>query len=551
MIATPPPAEPQSISASAISFVVEEERPARPRPGPTNLTGNWPRLSWDTSYSSAADSLLRDATIAEPAAAAQPDTPRITTARGTLSPNRAACPVSANPTSAGYEGSCDASHPPQDHDIVSICERLHRFFGDKEEYTKFLACRGESAQQLLDLLQDLLDYDPNPDTTNRRRIFKALIRLSRDSKLHPQCLKLPGVTETQVVAGGTFSDVYKGLLCGQNVAIKTMRVFVDSDIDALLKEFSREALIWRQLCHPNLLPFFCLFYLHGRLCLVSPWMENGHLRAFLKKGSCDMDRLLSLVLDVALGLAHLHKKGVVHGDLKGDNIFITPSFRACIADFGLSFVITSCSSLQFTNSSKHTQGGAIRYQAPELHRGWNKDLRSDIYAFACVVHEMLTGKAPFAELYTEGAVIQAVHEGRRPSRPASCPDGLWDLLQDCWDERPDLRPTASQVVERLEGPDIKAERAESTPDWDEKFTAKFRRNLRGSRASFPSWAQFERIIIGDDHDSVPRPVEGLAPRFGQVAGESSGQEQEVDSDGNHETKRPRTAEPTFSPVQRT
>ncbi|KAJ7606524.1 hypothetical protein FB45DRAFT_949938, partial [Roridomyces roridus] len=110
---------------------------------------------------------------------------------------------------------------------------------------------------------------------------------------------------------------------------------------------------------------------------------------------------------------------------------------------------------------------------------------------------MLTGKPPFAELYMDGAVIQAVLAGRRPSRPASCPDGLWDLLQDCWEEQPDSRPPISQVVERLEGSHIQAEQTESTPDWDEKSTAKFRRNLRGPRESFTSLALFERTIFGD------------------------------------------------------
>ncbi|KAJ7835152.1 hypothetical protein B0H13DRAFT_1457805, partial [Mycena leptocephala] len=70
---------------------------------------------------------------------------------------------------------------------------------------------------------------------------------------------------------------------GQRVAIKVMRVFWDSDIDAVLKEIGREALIWHQFSHPNLLPFLGLYYSHGRLALVSPWMENGHIRAFLKK----------------------------------------------------------------------------------------------------------------------------------------------------------------------------------------------------------------------------------------------------------------------------
>ncbi|KAJ6470341.1 kinase-like protein, partial [Mycena sanguinolenta] len=255
------------------------------------------------------------------------------------------------------------------------------------------------------------------------------------------------------------------------------------------------------LCHPNLLPFFGLYYFHGRICLVSPWMENGHIRAFLKKESLDTDRLLSLILDIALGLEHLHDKGVVHGDMKGDNIFITPSRRACIADFGLSSLITCMSSIQFTNSSKRSQGGTIRYQAPELHRGSHNDFFSDIYAFACVVYELVTEKAPFPELYLDGAVITAVLAGRRRSRPAACLgmpalDRLWDLLQSCWQNQPEIRPTAVQLVERLMGPDIQATIKQSVTDWDERFTSRFRRHNLSQRP-LPSVIEFEQMIFGD------------------------------------------------------
>lgn len=57
------------------------------------------------------------------------------------------------------------------------------------------------------------------------------------------------------------------------------------------QEFGREALIWRQLSHPNLLPFYGLYYLDSRLCLVSPWMENGHLLEFLRNAPLDTNRL--------------------------------------------------------------------------------------------------------------------------------------------------------------------------------------------------------------------------------------------------------------------
>ncbi|KAJ7740618.1 kinase-like domain-containing protein [Mycena metata] len=388
------------------------------------------------------------------------------------------------------------------HDISAVIQRLGKLFHlEKASYDKFLACRGASAQQLLDLLQDLLDYDVDAATMNRRRLFKALIRLSVESKLYPRCLTLTGLQQERLVAGGSFGDVYKGWLCDQSVAIKMMRVFEESDIDALLKEFGREALIWRQLSHPNLLPFFGLYYFQQRLCLVSPWMENGHMRAFLKKRLYDTDYLLSLILDVALGLEHLHDTGVVHSDLKGDNIFVTPSGRACIADFGLSSIITSVSSIQFTHSSKPTQGGTTRYQAPELLRGGHNDTLSDIYAFAGVAYEILTGTPPFPDLRTDGAVVTAVLGGCRPLQPDSCSgtpslDSLWKLLQDCWEEKPAMRPTAAQIVQRLMSPDIQATKMQSAPDWDESFTSRFRRYL-ASRRPLPSFSKFECIIFGD------------------------------------------------------
>ncbi|KAJ7661734.1 kinase-like domain-containing protein, partial [Mycena olivaceomarginata] len=341
----------------------------------------------------------------------------------------------------------------------------------------------------------LLDYDPNLVTANRRKLFKALIKLSAGSKLYPRWRVDPLVMFMQ--------DCFKV----KTSAVKMMRVFGQSDIDTLLKEFGREALIWRQLSHPNLLPFYGLYYYKERLCLISPWMENGHIRLFLKKKSYCSDCLLSLILDVALGLEHLHTIGVVHGDLKGENIFVTPSHRACIADFGLSSIITSISSIQSTRSSGNSQGGTARYQAPELHRGGHNDQQTDIYGLACVVYELLTGTAPFPELHTDIAVAMAVLAGRRPSCPLSCTgtpslDSLWNLLQKCWDEHPQNRPTASQLVQSLMGDAIQAQKVESVPDWDERSTSRFRRHLNLHNQPLPSVDEFERMIFGDGRIGV-------------------------------------------------
>ncbi|KAJ7821966.1 kinase-like domain-containing protein, partial [Mycena leptocephala] len=361
-----------------------------------------------------------------------------------------------------------------------------------------LACRETDAQTLLDLLQDLLDLDSF--SFSKPLILKALLRLSRESGLHPRCFVLPEVHKVgnQVAAGG-FGDLWKGLVHNINVSVKIMRVFEDSDVQAILNKFSREALIWRQLAHPNILPFFGVYYLDNRLCLVSPWMENGNIMKFLEINKPATGVRLSLILDVALGLQYLHNANVIHGDLKALNILVTPSGKACIADFGVSS-ITHAMPLLFTTTTANRRGGTARYQAPELFQeGWNH-FGSDVYAFACVCYEIMSGTIPFREFSKDTAVMFAVIEGKRPLRPMSCTgttvlDSLWELLTNCWEGRAEMRPQAPQIVERLEGPSIRAKTMSSTTDWDNQFTSRFRCSLQTTDLLL-SLTQIEHILFG-------------------------------------------------------
>ncbi|KAJ7898110.1 kinase-like domain-containing protein [Mycena leptocephala] len=201
-------------------------------------------------------------------------------------------------------------------------------------------------------------------------------------------------------------------------------------------------------------------------------MQNGNIIEFIRREPANTDRL-SLILDVARGLEYLHEQQVVHGDLKAINILVTPSGRACIPDFGLSSV-ENVMTLQFPHSTASTRrGGTTRYQAPELFEGKKHHYGSDVYAFA----------------YIDGT---ASH----PPRPMLCSDSLWELLQNCWVGNAEMRPTAPQIVERLEGPSIRATTTSSTTDWDDKFTSKFRRSLQ-TQPLLPSVTQIERMLFGD------------------------------------------------------
>jgi serine/threonine protein kinase len=111
------------------------------------------------------------------------------------------------------------------------------------------------------------------------------------------------------------------------------------------------------------------------------------------------------------------------------------------------------------------------------------------------IPEILTGQRPFHDL-NDMAVMFHIVGGKRPPRPMSCSDSLWELLQNCWLENAEMRPTAPQIVKRLEGPLIRATTTSCTTDWDDKYTSKFRRSLQ-SQPLLPSVTQIERILFGD------------------------------------------------------
>ncbi|KAK7026373.1 kinase domain-containing protein [Favolaschia claudopus] len=385
--------------------------------------------------------------------------------------------------------------------LIYLTARLVDSLQNRDVYDVFLKHRGTDAQHLLDLLQDLLDLEAFSVT--RPMLFKAMCRLSRASNLYPRCFTLTGLHKVGTqVAGGGYGDIWKGLVRGQSVCVKILRIFQEGDIAMAVKDFGAEALIWRQLCHPNVLPFFGLYYIEQRLCLISPWMQNGNIMEYVRVNSPDIRRRFSMILDVASGLEYLHAQATVHGDLKGINILVTPSGRACIADFGLSIIVNAMT-LRVTTSTIANRGGTARYHAPELFRETGvKTFASDIYAFGCVAYEIITGAIPFRELSNDMNIMFRVLDGKRPEQLPSCTgtpalDSVWELLQMCWDGEQQKRPKADEIIKRLSQAPITAATTPMESDWDDQFTAKFRRSIN-MQPLLPSVNQLERMIFGEE-----------------------------------------------------
>ncbi|KAL0569149.1 Rho guanine nucleotide exchange factor [Marasmius crinis-equi] len=338
-------------------------------------------------------------------------------------------------------------------------------------------------------MQQLTD-SPSVSPEMRSKIFQAMLRLSKNSGLHPQCLEIQNVKRfgKYPINSGGFGEVWKGVIgdSSQHVCLKIVKIYYDSNIEQLAKQCLREAILWRQMKHPNVLPFLGVYKLeHDRqLCLISPWMEHGNLVQYLKTTPRENVDHYTLTHDVAAGLSYLHMIKIAHSDLKGINILITDDLRACIGDFGLSRV-KDTRGLEMTPSAARP-GGTGRWLARELLVGGVPSKETDMYAYGCVCLEIFTdGKQPFVEKPSDAAVILAVMEKKQPLRPEGIPDAMWTLMQSCWDANPASRPTAGQVVDEIIG--MHAPKSINTaPQWNESTFTQIWGNVDHQSPEIPS-----------------------------------------------------------------
>ncbi|KIO26279.1 hypothetical protein M407DRAFT_74666, partial [Tulasnella calospora MUT 4182] len=144
-----------------------------------------------------------------------------------------------------------------------------------------------------------------------------------------------------------------------------------------------EAGVWSSLKHPRVLQFLGIHKMEDELYLVSEFAENGSLPGFLKRRP-DVDRK-RLVTEIAEGLAYLHQCGIIHGDLKGNNILVSRDEHVQLCDFGPAKHVTSRTSTSLRGT------GSIPWQSPELLQdACKRTFQSDAYAFGITVYEVRT-----------------------------------------------------------------------------------------------------------------------------------------------------------------
>ncbi|KAG6861955.1 hypothetical protein C0995_009139 [Termitomyces sp. Mi166 len=342
-----------------------------------------------------------------------------------------------------------------------VCSLLANVQRDQDKLRILLSLKGNAAQRLLDSFQLLLDIDALT-ISSRSILVTALVKLSHKCDMYPQPLDLATVNrEEDPFANTGFFEIYKGRLQNRMICLKVVTANTLSIQSKLVKEYFREAVLWSQLAHPNVLPFYGIHRLgdrRNRVAFVSPWMQNGDVHTFLQENPDTSRR--HLLLDVACGMAYLHTNSIIHGDLRGNNVLIHDSGRACLADFGMASFRDAYDQQDSAFFSSASASGSVGYQAPELFNHNKNSVRNeatDVYAFGMLCYEMFTGTLPFSEVAPDLALITAVRQGRRPILPSGprChlrgfDSSIKKLMQDCWSQYPRKRPSARRIVEYLE-----------------------------------------------------------------------------------------------------
>ncbi|MEO8140945.1 MAG: protein kinase, partial [Gemmatimonadota bacterium] len=237
----------------------------------------------------------------------------------------------------------------------------------------------------------------------------------------------------------------------RKVAVKVLRPELAASLGP--DRFLREIKIAAQLQHPHILPLLDSGEADGFLYYVMPFIEGESLRERLtKKGELPVPEATRLLRDVADALSYAHSRGVVHRDIKPDNVMLSGR-HALVMDFGVAKAVSEATGRQ----SLTTIGVALgtpAYMAPEQAAADpHVDHRADIYAVGVMGYELLTGQPPFTGLSPQQVLAAHVTEAPKPvtvHRP-STPPALAEIIMRCLAKRPaDRWQSADEMVERLE-----------------------------------------------------------------------------------------------------
>jgi serine/threonine-protein kinase len=267
-----------------------------------------------------------------------------------------------------------------------------------------------------------------------------------------------GPYEVQALVGaGGMGEVWRAFdaRLARRVAVKVLPAEMSTDSERL-RRLEREARAASALNHPNIVTIYDVGEKDARPYIAMELVEGKTLRVLLADGPIPVKKLLSIAAQMADGLAKAHSVGLVHRDLKPDNLMVTAEGYLKILDFGLAKLVSARTGTDDTRSptaSARTEGGVVGtlgYMSPEQAAGHDVDFRSDQFAFGAIVWEMATGRRAFEGATAAEVMAAVLRDEPEPISRAEprLPAPLSWLVERCLSKDPADRYTSTEELAR-------------------------------------------------------------------------------------------------------
>ncbi|KAJ1273574.1 hypothetical protein BS78_06G292200 [Paspalum vaginatum] len=244
------------------------------------------------------------------------------------------------------------------------------------------------------------------------------------------------------IASGSSGDLHRGTYHGMDVAIKFLRTEHVNDSSKV--EFLQEIMILKSVNHDNVVQFYGACTKQRKYVIVTEYMPGGNLYDFLRKqkNTLELTVVLRIAIGISKGMDYLHQNNIIHRDLKTANLLMGSDHVVKIADFGVSRHPSR-------EGDMTAETGTYRWMAPEVINHKPYDHRADIFSYAIVLWELVTTKIPYENLTPLQAAL-GVRQGMRLEIPSWVNPRVSKLIQQCWDENPNVRPPFSDITLELE-----------------------------------------------------------------------------------------------------
>ena len=316
------------------------------------------------------------------------------------------------------------------------------------------------------------------------------------------------------IGRGGMATIYRGLdrRMDRVVAVKVLREAYSTD-PKFVTRFQREARAASALQHPNIVQVYDYGQTDGNYFIVMELIEGTDLRRYLRsRGVLDIDRAVIIAHDIALGLGAAHRRGIVHRDVKPQNVLVGRDGSIKLTDFGIASVYKDINAERLTTTGMTL--GTVQYYAPEQAQGEIVTPAADVYALGIVMYEMLTGRPPFDGDTPVAVAMQHIQD--KPTPPSHLnphiPRALEEIIMCCLEKLPERRfPDGNALARALEmlgqaevADSMPSQRITGTPPGQTTVSL-----LPGNESASPLPGGPRRPPISGPNKAVSSPTAGL------------------------------------------